>query len=342
MDRHGAKLRCLLLLLSSWVALALAVVACGTRPSSPSAPGAVRLIVPYPRGGGADVWGRLVARKLEPRLGRPVVVENVAGEGGNRGTELAAHAAPDGTTLLLGSVGPLVVHEYTYQRLGFDPERAFEPVALLESSPLVLVVHPGVPASSVEELVAEARRRPGELSFATNGNGSPEQVAGTLFARLAGITLRDVPHDGAGPARQSLSAGEVTMMFDVGKAASGSVRAGKVRPLAVAANERSPQFPDVPTLAERGYPELVVRIWTGLFAPRGTPAAALDALHAQARAVLSDPEVRAFLREVGSDPEPRPRSELGVFLDGERSHWQRLVTDAAIRRVRGPVDAARE
>ena len=298
---------------------------------------AIRLIVPFPAGGGADIWGRFVALKLGALLGQPFSVENVAGQGGNQGTAVASSSAPDGYTLLLGSVGPLVVHPYTYNHLPFDAENDFVPIGLLESSPVFLLVHPGVRASSVAELVSLATAQPGGLSFATNGNGSPEQVAGELFERLAHVDLRDVPYDGAGPARADLSKGRVTMMFDPIKAAMSAVRDGKQRPLAVADARRSPRLPDVPTFRELGYPDLDMRIWTGLFAPRGTSSAVVVKLSATLRTVLEDPGVRKAIEEVGGQPLPMTPEELATFVTAERSKWKHLVVEAGIPRVDGPL-----
>ncbi|HEX3598088.1 MAG TPA: tripartite tricarboxylate transporter substrate binding protein [Polyangiaceae bacterium] len=298
---------------------------------------AIRLIVPFAKGGGADTWGRFVADKLGVVLGQPFVVENVPGEGGNRGTEVVSRASPDGYTLLLGSVGPLVVHPCTYNRLPFDAENDFVPVGLLESSPLLLLVHPEVPAHSVTELVSASRADPGGLSFATNGNGSPEQVVGEIFERLVHVALRDVPYDGAGPARADLSRGRVTMMFDPIKAAMSAVRDGKQRPLAVADERRAPALPDVPTFRELGYPELSMRIWTGLFAPRGTSTAAVTKLNAALRTVLEDPSVRDAIKEVGGTPAAMTSEETNAFIDAERAKWKGLVSDTGIPRVDGPI-----
>jgi tripartite-type tricarboxylate transporter receptor subunit TctC len=298
---------------------------------------AIRLVVPFPAGGGADAWGRFVAGKLAALLGQPFFVENIPGQGGNRGTEVVSGCAPDGYTLLLGSVGPLVVHPYSYNRLPFDAENDFVPIGLLESSPVVLLVHPDVHASSVTELVSLAKADPGRLSFATNGNGSPEQVAGELFKRLAHVDIRDVPYDGAGPARADLSNGKVTMMFDPIKAAIAAVHAGKQRPLAVADVRRSARLPDVPTFRELGSPELEMRIWTGLFAPRGTSSAVVMKLNATLRTVLEDPAVRRAIEEVGGEPLPMTPEQFATFVAAERTKWKQLVTDAGIPRVDGPL-----
>ncbi|HEY1697459.1 MAG TPA: tripartite tricarboxylate transporter substrate binding protein [Polyangiaceae bacterium] len=298
---------------------------------------ALRLVIPFAAGGGADRWGRFVAAKLGEQLGQPFAIENVPGRGGNDGTEVTSKAAGDGYTLLLGSTGPLVVHAWTYDHLPFDAEKDFVPVGLIESSPLLLVVHADVKATSLQELLALAKADPGQLSFATNGNGSPEQVAGELFERLAQVSLRDVPYDGAGPARKDLSKGHVTMMFDVCKAAMGAVQERRQRPLAVADGDRAKRLPGVPTLTELGFPEIRMRIWTGLFAPRGTPSVVVETLNAALRRVLEDGDVRRTIEDVGGEPMPMSPEEVAGFLAAERAHWQQLVRDSGVSRVNGPL-----
>jgi tripartite-type tricarboxylate transporter receptor subunit TctC len=319
----------------------------GERPVTPSPPllqfapdypsRAIRLIVPYSAGGGADVWGRFVAARLAPLLGQSFQVVNAPGMGGNVGTELASKADPDGYTLLFGSTGPLVVHAFTYNRLPFDSDKDFVPIGLFESSPLLLVVHRDVHASSFTELMTLARSERGAVTFGTEGNGSPEQIAGELFERLTNLQLRDVPYGGAGPARESLSRGNVTMMFDLSKAAMANIRSGKQRPLAVADTRRSDRLPEVPTLQELGYPELEMRIWTGLFAPRGTPSNVIAKVNAALRKILDDADVRQAIHNVGGDPMPTTPEEVASFLTTERIHWKRLVKDAGVSRVDGPL-----
>jgi tripartite-type tricarboxylate transporter receptor subunit TctC len=331
--------------------MVMGLAACGATPSEPAHPVAApaararpdypshapRLIIPFARGGGADIWGRLVATKLGERLGQTFEIDDVPGRGGNDGTEAASKAAADGYTLLLGSTGPLVVHPLTYDHLPFDPAKDFVPVGLLESSPLLLLVHEDVKAASVGDLLSLARATPGSLTFATNGNGSPEQVAGELFERLAKVSLRDVPYDGAGPARRDLSKGHVTMMFDVSKAAMDAIHDGKQRPLAVADADRSRRLPGVPTLAELGYPELRFRIWTGLFAPHGTPDAVIAKVSNALRLVLEDDAMRRAIENVGGEPMPTSPEDAARFLQTERARWQRLVVDSGIARVDGPI-----
>ena len=293
----------------------------------------VHLIVPYPAGGGADHWGRLVAEKLATRLGQPIVVENIAGKGGNNGTAVAARAVPDGYTLLLGSVGPLAVHQFTYASLPFDPQRDFVPIALLESSPILLVAASTANVSSVAELINLARAKPGSLTFASNGNGSPEQVAGELFKTRLKLDLHHLPYDGAGPARKAVLAGEAALMFDPCKGALPAVRQGLQRPLAVAAPNRLPQLPQVPTFAEVGLPHYELRIWTGLLAPAGTPAEIVAMLNAAVQAIVVSPDMERDIAEEGGDAGSLTAQRFAEFIGSERVQWSALVRESGVPQV---------
>jgi tripartite-type tricarboxylate transporter receptor subunit TctC len=211
----------------------------------------------------------LVAAKLAERLGQPIIIDNVPGKGGNDGTALAAKAAPDGYTLLLGLIGPLVVHQFTYTSRPFHPERDFVPIALLESSPMLLLAASSAPVASARELIDLARAQPGNLSYASSGSGSPEQVAGELFKTRLKIDLHHIPYDGAGPARKAVLAGQAALMFDPCKGALPRIREGQQKPLAVAAANRLTNLPQVPTFAEVGLRDHELRIWTGVLAPAG-------------------------------------------------------------------------
>ena len=293
---------------------------------------ALRLIVPYPAGGGADHWGRLVSRELAARLGQAVVVENIPGAGGNKGTAAAAGADPDGYTLLLGSVGPLVVHQFTYSALGFDPEKHFVPIALLESSPFVLVESPAVSASSATGLIDLARAKPGMLSYASNGNGSPEHVAGELFKRWLNLDIRHIPFDGAGPARKAVLSGQASLMFDPCKGALPAIRRGLQTPLAVAAPSRLPELPEVPTFREVGVP-YELRIWTGVVAPAGTPQEIITRLNQAIQALLSAPEIKQEIADEGGEAGSTTPDAFNAFLRAERIRWSALVEKSGIGKV---------
>jgi tripartite-type tricarboxylate transporter receptor subunit TctC len=293
----------------------------------------LHLIVPYPAGGGADYWGRLVARKLSEQLDQPVLVDNIPGAGGNEGTAAAAVAPPDGYTLLLGSVGPLAVHPFTYAALPFNAERDFVPVALLESSPILLVAHTAVQASSATELISLARAQPGMLTFASNGNGSPEQVAGELFKKRLNLDIRHLPFDGAGPARKAVLAGQASLMFDPCKGALPAVRKGLQKPMAVAAAARLPGLPQVPTFGEIGVPQYELRIWTGVLAPAGTPREVIAKLNRAVESILQTPEIRQEIVDEGGEAHATTPDDFAAFLQTERKHWSDLVNESGISKV---------
>ena len=293
----------------------------------------LRLIVPYPAGGGADHWGRLVSRELANKLGQAVVVENIPGAGGNEGTAAAASANPDGYTLLLGSVGPLAVHQFTYSALAFDPERNFVPIALLESSPILLVASPTVPASSASDLIDLARAKPGMLAYASNGNGSPEHVAGELFNKRLKLEIRHLPYDGAGPARKAVLSGQALLMFDPCKGALAAIRRGLQRPLAVAAPSRLPELPGVPTFGEIGVSQYELRIWTGVLAPAGTPREIVVKLNQAIQGILSTPEIKKEIADEGGEAGITTSDDFTAFLRAERMRWSALVDESGIPKV---------
>lgn len=293
----------------------------------------VHLIVPYPAGGGADHWGRLVARELAARLDQAVVVENIPGAGGNNGTAVAAGASPDGYTLLLGSLGPLAVHQFTYSALAFDPERNFVPIALLESSPILLVASPTVSAASAMDLIDFARANPGILSYASNGNGSPEHVAGELFKKRLKLEIRHLPYDGAGPARKAVLSGQALLMFDPCKGALPAVQQGLQKPLAVAAPARLRELPAVPTFREIGVSQYELRIWTGVLAPAGTPREIVSKLNQAIRGILSTPEIRKEIADEAGGAGSTTSDDFAAFLRAERTRWSALVDESGIPKV---------
>jgi tripartite-type tricarboxylate transporter receptor subunit TctC len=317
-----------------------ALIFCGVASAQKSATGGagypsrpIHLIVPYPQGGGADHWARLVSSKLADALHRPVVVENIPGHGGNDGTLAAARAAPDGYTLLLGSVGPLAVHQFTYTKLAFDPEHDFTAIGLLESSPIVLVASREVPASSARELIDLARAKPGDLSYASNGNGSPEQVAGELFKKRLALEIRHIPFDGAGPARKAVLAEQASLMFDPCKGAIAAIRQGLQKPLAVAAPRRLAGLPEVPTFGEIGLPNYELRIWTGVLAPTGTPQAVIAKVNAAIREILQTADIKQEIEAEGGQAGATTAKAFQAFLSAERVHWRALVDESATSKV---------
>src|SRR5499427_3304868 len=252
----------------------------------------VKIIVPFPAGGPADALARIVGDKLGHSLGKAFIIENKAGAGGNIGMEQGARAAPDGYTLTLAPVGNLTVAPALYSKLPYDPAKDFAPITVLASVPNVLIVNPSVPAKSVAELVALAKAKPGSLNYASPGNGSIPHLAAELFKRMAGVDIVHVPFNGVAPATNAVLSGEVQMFFAQSSSALPQWRAGKVVALGVATRKRLASAPELPTIAEQGFPDFEATAWYGLVAPAGTPAPIVDRLHGEIVRALALPDVR--------------------------------------------------
>lgn len=289
-----------------------------------------RIIVPFPPGGLADALARPLAAKLQAALGSPFIVENRPGAGGNIGAEAAARAEPDGTTLLLGSLGPLAVNQWLFATLGYDPH-AFVPVALLVNTPKVFCVHPGRPWRSLAELIAAARASPGRLSAGSAGNGSSLHIALELFNRAAGVQLTHVPYRGAAPAVTDLVGGQLDLIIDNVPNIIGQIRGGSVRALATATAARMPQLPDVPTTAEAGLAGYVFGTWFGLVAPPGTPSALAGRLAEVVNTALRDPEVGGRLVEQGAVLGGGSPDSFGRFMEAERARLEPVIRGGRIR-----------
>jgi tripartite-type tricarboxylate transporter receptor subunit TctC len=289
----------------------------------------VTIIVPFAPGGGSDSVARIVAAKLTEVLNVQFIVDNKGGGGTNIGNEAAARAKPDGYTLLLGQV-TLGINPTLYPKLGYDV-RKFEPVAMIATTPTVLVVNPSLPAKSVQELIDLAKAKPGTLHFASGGNGTSVHLAGELFKRMMGVDLVHVPYRGSGPAVTDLLSGTVQMMFDTAPSASSHAKSGRLRALAVTGSARLPELPDVPTFAELGFKEFDAPAWYGLLAPAGTPASAIKVLNEAVDKVLNDPAVRKRLQDLGAEPSPGSPEQLRAFLDGELERWGRVIREVNVK-----------
>jgi tripartite-type tricarboxylate transporter receptor subunit TctC len=294
----------------------------------PSRP--VKLVVPYPPGGSADILARMLEQKLGSALGQSIVVENKPGAGTAIGADHVAHSAPDGYTLLLGTVSsqamnPAVVH------VNYDPVKDFAAIAPVATIPFVLDVNPTVPATSVKAFVDWARARPGQVNYSSAGNGTSNHLAGALFAQTAGIQLVHVPYKGSAPALQDLVAGRVQAMFDLVTTSLPMIQAGKVRPLAVTSAERVPTLPDLPTMKEAGYPDYEVTAWFGLFAPAGTPAPVIARLHDATAKALADPEFRDKLAKLGMTPMSASAADFSRMVSAEAGKWRDVVKAAKIK-----------
>ncbi len=282
----------------------------------------LRLVVPFPPGGPNDVIARVLARKMSALLGQPVVVENRSGGGGVVGTDAVAKSAPDGHTFAVTSAGALAIAPGLLPSIPYQVGRDLAPVALVATVPELLAVHPGVPASTLVELVAHARARPGRLNFASSGNGSMPHLAGEALRFAAGVEIAHVPYRGAAPAVTDLVAGQVQMMFADLPVLLAPVRSGALRAIALAGAERSPLLPEVPTTAEAGLPQVLAENWYGAVAPARTPEAALAALREAAARALRDPEVAGALREQGAKAAGDGSPEgFAAFVRAEAARW---------------------
>jgi tripartite-type tricarboxylate transporter receptor subunit TctC len=290
----------------------------------------VRIIVPFPPGGPADALARIVGDRLAQTLGKPFVIENKAGAGGNIGMEQGARAAADGYTLTLAPVGNLTVAPALYAKLPYDPVKDFAPITVLASVPNVLIVHPSVPAKSVAELVALAKAKPGSLNYASPGNGSIPHLAGELFKRMAGIDIVHIPFNGVAPASNAVLSGEVQMFFAQSSAALPQWRAGKVVALGVATAKRIAAAPGLPTIAEQGFPGFDATSWYALVAPAGTPPSVIDRLHAEIVRVLAESDVRERIAGLGAEPVGNSPAEFAALQRAEAARWTRLAKEANI------------
>lgn len=288
----------------------------------PSRP--VKIIVPFPAGGSNDIIARIVAQKLTERNGQTFLVENRGGAGGNIGAETVASAEPDGYTLLLTAPPPLTINGALYKKLPFDPAKAFAPVALIASVPIVLVVNPSVQAKNVGELIALAKAKPGTLNFGSSGIGSTNHLAGELLKSMAGVDIVHVPYRGAAPAMNDLLAGQIPFMFDNMPAVLPQVQGKAINAIAVAGAKRAEALPDVPTVADT-VPGFEASSWFGLVAPAKTPAPALAKLSGELETILKMPDVKKRLAELGAEPGTVFGDAFGQFMTDETAKWGKLV-----------------
>ena len=287
----------------------------------------IRMVVPFSPGGTTDTPGRIIAQRLSEALGQPIIVENKPGAGSTIGTDFVAKAKPDGYTLLLTSTTH-VLSPHLYKNLPYDPLKDFEPITLVASGPYVLVVNPSLPVKSVRELIALAKAQPGKIDYATSGNGSSQHLVGALFASMAGIQLNHVPYRGSGPATADLIGGQVKVGFPGTPIALPHIKSGRLRALAVTTKTRSPELPDVPTIAESGVPGYEATIWLGLLAPAGTPREIIDRLNSEVSKVLRNPEVQKSVLATGVEATSMTPEEFGRFLHSEYEMWGKVVREA--------------
>jgi tripartite-type tricarboxylate transporter receptor subunit TctC len=291
----------------------------------------IRVIVPFSPGGASDTAGRIIGQKLSERWGQQVVVDNRPGAGGTIGTGIAAKAPPDGYTLLLGSSTELAVNPNLYSKLSYDTTRDFVPLALIASTPLLVVTHPSVPVKSVKQLVALAKARPGELNYASSGNGATTHLAAEMFKRAAGIDLVHVPHTGSAPAVVSMMSGQTQLGLFAIPAVLPQARAGKLRALAVTSANRVSTAPEIPTLAESGYAGASIVIWNAMVAPAGTPAEITAKLGAEIIDILKLADVQKSFSNQGAEMTPGDAKQLAAFLKAELAKFARVVKESGAR-----------
>jgi tripartite-type tricarboxylate transporter receptor subunit TctC len=286
----------------------------------------IKLVVPYAAGGPTDVLGRLVADYLGRDLTQAVIVENKPGAQGAIGAEAVARAEPDGYTLFVAAGSIIVLNPMLYKKLSYDPVKDFRMLALVTDLPVVMEVHPSVPAKTVAEFVAYAKQNPGKLNFGSAGTGGTIHLAGEMFKQMAGIEMTHVPYKGAGPALTDLLSGNIQVMFDSMGTALPPVKAGLLRPLGVSSTQRSPDLPDVPTIAESGYPDYAVSVWYGIVAPSKLPDEIAQKISASLDRALNDDTFRASLERIGF-PVFRPRSAAAIaeFIDADRARWSGVI-----------------
>ncbi len=287
----------------------------------------VRIVVSFTAGGTTDIIARLVGAQLSERWSQPVVIDNRPGAGGNIGTDHVVKSPPDGYTLLVGSVGPLAVNVSLYRNMPYDPRRDLAPVTLLAGVPNVLIVRSDFPARDVAALVAEAKRRPGQLSYASTGSGTSSHLSGVMLDRMAGIETVHVPYRGA-VALNDMLAGRVQFMFATIPSVIEQIRSGQFRALAVSSTQRSRSMPEVPSMVELGYPEFDASSWFGMVAPKATPPAIVNKIAEDVHAVLRDPKIERQMIDQGADPVGNGPEAFATYIDREVTRWATIVRAA--------------
>ena len=290
----------------------------------------VRLIVPFAAGGSTDIMGRLVAQKLSEAWGQQVIVDNRPGGSTVIGTDIVAKSAPDGHTLLV-TPAPFTIVPSLLKKLPYDPARDFTPITLINTTPLVVVVNPGVPAKNIKELIALAKAKPGVLNFGSSGSGGSNHLAGELFNAMAGVKIVHVPYKGNAPAMADLIGGHIDIVFNGLTSALQHIKSGKLRALAVTSLKRSAALPEMPTLDEQGLKGFQAVAWNGLTGPAGVPAAAVAKAAEDVAHIMKSPELAEFLKREGSDPVGSTTAEYTAFLTGEIAKWKKIIERAGIK-----------
>ena len=303
-------------------AAALGQAAAAGYPSKP-----IHIVVTFTTGGAPDILARLIGEKLQATWGQPVIIENKPGAGGNTGADAVAKATPDGHTFVVGTVGTHAINGALYSKMPYDMVRDFTPISLLATTPNLLVVHNGVPAKTVKELI-DLGKKQGKMTFASSGSGSSIHVSGELFKSMTGIDMTHIPYKGRASALPDLLGGRVTMMFDNMPSSLPLVREGKLRGLAVTSAKRSPAAPDIPTIAESGLPGFDALSWFALFAPPNVPRPVIDKLSSEVRKIITSPDVAKKLSDIGLEPVGSSPEELASYQRAEIIKWAKVVKDS--------------
>jgi len=291
----------------------------------------IKIIVGYAPGGTTDIIARIFAERLTVAMGQPVFVENIPGAGGNLGAVAVARAAPDGYTLQLGTMGNMTINPSVYKNMPIDTLKAFQPISNIATVPNIVVVNPSVPVKNIKEFVDWAKARPGQVFFASSGNGNAPHMTGELFNLAAGLEMVHVPYKGSGPALVDLMAGQgVQVMFDNIPSAINFVRSGKLKALAVTGPNRVATEPNLPTIKESGYPDFVVETWFGLFAAAGTPRPIVDKLNAEILAALKSPDIQNRLKDLGTQPSWTSPEDYQKLLESDYKKWADVAKKAKI------------
>lgn len=284
----------------------------------------IKLMVPWPAGGGVDTTARMISEPIAQKLGQPIVIDNRGGAGGNIGTELAARAKPDGYNLLMGSISPNAVNIHLYSKLGFDPVKDFTPIVYVSAVPNILVVPASSPFKTVKDVIDAAKANPGKLNYGSGGVGSSQHLAAVQFMSAAKIDIVHVPYKGTAPAEADLAAGHISLMLDTTTCLP-FVASGRMRALAVASKKRNPALPDVPTFDEVGLPGVYASSWYGLMAPAGTPRPVIDKLNAEANQVLQSADMKRRMAEFGAEVGGGTPEEFGRFIVSEIKRYESIV-----------------
>ena len=292
---------------------------------------AIRLVVPFPPAGTADILARTIGQKLTERWGQQVIIDNRPGAGGNIGANVVAKAPPDGYTLLMGTAGTHGINASVYSKMPYDTLKDFIPITLVASVPNLLTVNPSIPVKSVKELIALAKAKPGQLTFGSSGNGTAVHLAGELLKTQAGIDLVHVPYKGSAQATSDLLSGHISMIFSAAPGAMPYVKAGRLRVLAVTSVRRMPALPDIPTMIEAGVPDYEAESWFGVFAPAGTPNGVIAKLNAAIVEILQTPEMKQRLSDQGAEPVGNTSAQFAVYVKEEMAKWAKVVNASGAR-----------